>query len=29
MAELLKGGECGLITENDETSLYMGLKRLE
>lgn len=28
MAELLKGGECGLITENDETSLYKGLKSI-
>ena len=28
MAELLKGGECGLITENDEISLYEGLKRI-
>lgn len=28
MAELLKNGECGVITENDEAALYEGLKRL-
>lgn len=28
MAELLKDGECGVITENDEIALYEGLKRL-
>lgn len=28
MAELLKDGECGIITENDETALYEGIKRL-
>ncbi len=28
MAELLKDGECGVITENDETALYEGMKRL-
>ena len=28
MAELLKDGECGMITENDDEALYEGLKRL-
>lgn len=28
MAELLKGGECGMITENGEDALFEGLKRL-
>ena len=28
MAELLKNGECGIITENDEEALYQGLKEL-
>lgn len=28
MAELLKDGECGIITDNNETALYEGLKRL-
>ena len=28
MAELLKDGECGIITENDEGALYEGVKRL-
>lgn len=28
MAELLKNGECGVITENNEIALYEGLKRL-
>lgn len=28
MAELLKNGECGIITENDEESFYQGLKKL-
>ena len=28
MAELLKNGECGVITENDEAALCEGLKRL-
>lgn len=28
MAELLKNGECGIITENDDKALYQGLKEL-
>lgn len=28
MDELLKGGECGIITENSEEALYKGLKQL-
>jgi glycosyltransferase involved in cell wall biosynthesis len=28
MAELLKNGECGMITENDDQALYEGLKRV-
>jgi len=28
MAELLKDGECGVITENSEEALYEGLKKL-
>ena len=28
MNELLKGGECGIITENSEKALYNGLKQL-
>lgn len=28
MDELLKGGECGIITENSEEALYNGLKQL-
>lgn len=28
MAELLKDGECGMITENDDEALYAGLKQL-
>ncbi|MCR5043475.1 MAG: glycosyltransferase [Bacteroidaceae bacterium] len=28
MAELLKDGECGIITENDEGAFYEGVKRL-
>ena len=28
MAELLRDGECGMITENDDEALYEGLKRL-
>ena len=28
MAELLKGGECGLITRNTEDALYEGIKKL-
>ena len=28
MTELLKNGECGVITENNEIALYEGLKRL-
>ena len=28
MAELLKDGECGIITKNDEGALYEGVKRL-
>lgn len=28
MAELLKDGECGIITENNEDALYEGMKRL-
>ena len=28
MAELLKDGECGMITENDDEALYVGLKQL-
>lgn len=28
MAELLKNGECGIITENDEEAFYQGLKKL-
>lgn len=28
MDELLKGGECGIITENSEDALYKGLKQL-
>lgn len=28
MAELLKGGECGVITENNEEALYEGLKKM-
>lgn len=28
MAELLKDGECGIITENDERAFYEGVKRL-
>lgn len=28
MAELLKGGECGVITENCEEALYEGLKKV-
>ena len=28
MAELLKGGECGVITENSEEALYEGLKKV-
>lgn len=28
MAELLKGGECGVITENNEEALYEGLKKV-
>ena len=28
MAELLKNGECGMITENDEQALYDGVKQL-
>lgn len=28
MAELLKNGECGVITENDDEALYVGLKQL-
>lgn len=28
MAELLKSGECGIITENDEEAFYQGLKTL-
>ena len=27
MAELLKNGECGIITENDDEALYRGLKK--
>lgn len=28
MAELLKDGECGIITENDDEAFYQGLKNL-
>lgn len=28
MDELLKGGQCGIITDNDETALYKGIKSL-
>lgn len=28
MDELLKGGECGIITKNSEEALYIGLKQL-
>lgn len=28
MAELLKDGECGMITENDDEALYVGMKQL-
>lgn len=28
MAELLKNGECGVITKNDEEAFYQGLKKL-
>lgn len=28
MAELLRGGECGVITENSEEALYEGLKKV-
>ena len=28
MVELLKNGECGLITENDDEAFYEGLKSL-
>ena len=28
MHELLKDGECGIITENSEEALYLGLKEL-
>ena len=28
MHELLKHGECGIITENSEEALYIGIKQL-
>ena len=28
MKELLKNGECGIITPNDEDSLYLGIKKI-
>ena len=28
MSELLKGGECGLIVDNNETAIYNGIKKL-